>query len=696
MRSSTTHPNPPAVPAALRKVAQAVHTGDLDTAVRRNTTVGLPLRSLLSRHLGPRGECSEQDVADVLACTWLLSRPAAAAQLRSRLRRHRLTDPVVLDHVSREAEALAQEAGSDQAHPWATALDETNALADERTDLAWSAALLLVRARMAEGAGDTDRARTLTEQCLTLAPALRPAVRDAAEYALCAGDWVRAHELARSIADDAVAEPLLHPLQPLLAPPATAGRVPRNQPCPCGSGRKYKTCCQASDRAQAVHPLPERAPALYAMLATYAQRGGFDHYLDRLLACALGAPSAAGLCTDTLIFDHGAGAAFLAARGHLLRGDERELLRTWLTTPLDLYEVTWVRPGERLKLRSLTGGAGQLEQRDRMFSLSVVRLDLVVARFLTDGTRLRALGGLGAPGRERRAKFTALFHEGPMAPQDSTGHFTEQLLCAFADDGALEVTTDDGTPPEWHEVTYARVPDAAAQLHAHSTQPGARPLTTVQDYRQWVAAQPESWLQQTSENSWTLVGKGQGHQLLSLADISIARSGALTVSASTAKRLEQLTALLATILPGLREKRHRVTTAAEMLAQTGRNPQCEDADDSERAVRLRHFGITPPPSEPRRVMLESYFLPVPEDAPCLASAISRELAAEQMLLHPSEEDGLTPAEAVAHGGIPRARVEALLDDVEWRRARMHLEGQDTDALPDADDLRRRVGLTRRS
>ncbi|GAA2619713.1 hypothetical protein [Streptomyces vastus] len=74
------------------------------------------------------------------------------------------------------------------------------------------------------------------------------------------------------------------------------------------------------------------------MLATHAQRGPWRPYLDRLLTCALGAPAAASLCTDFVIFDGGAAKQFLADRGHLLRADERELLRGWLTMPLDVYE----------------------------------------------------------------------------------------------------------------------------------------------------------------------------------------------------------------------------------------------------------------------------------------------------------------------------------------------------------------------
>ncbi|MBI4881137.1 MAG: SEC-C domain-containing protein [Planctomycetes bacterium] len=40
-------------------------------------------------------------------------------------------------------------------------------------------------------------------------------------------------------------ERLLHPLEPARAAPT----VGRNDPCPCGSGRKYKKCCGANTAA---------------------------------------------------------------------------------------------------------------------------------------------------------------------------------------------------------------------------------------------------------------------------------------------------------------------------------------------------------------------------------------------------------------------------------------------------------------
>ena len=105
----------------------------------------------------------------------------------------------------------------------------------------------------------------------------------------------------------------------------------------------------------------------------------------------------------------GAARRFLAVRGHLLRDDERDLLGEWLAEPVDMYEVSSVRRGSELSLRSLVGGPQRIGQRDRMFSLSVRRLDIVIGRLLPDGARpdgggrhLQALGGMGVLPRDLR------------------------------------------------------------------------------------------------------------------------------------------------------------------------------------------------------------------------------------------------------------------------------------------------------
>ena len=321
---------------------------------------------LTHREFGPRGRLATGDAGEALGCISALAAGSAVTPAPW------LAKPAVIDLVAEAVETAAVPGMTDE-HPWARGIATLE-------DCGHPAIPMLLRARAEEGSGRSDEARRLIGACLRLDPALLPAVRHAMEYELCAGNWARAWELASAIGSDDIAEPLLRPLDRLRQPAPGIERASRNQPCPCGSGRKYKACCRVKDLEGGVHPLPDRAAALYAMLATYAQRGPSRMVTDRVAACAIGAPHVAMLALDLAIFDGNAAQRFLGARGHLLRGDERDLLGEWLTEPMDMYEVTSVKRGSELALRSLVGGPQRVWQRDRLFSLSVQRLDIVIGQ----------------------------------------------------------------------------------------------------------------------------------------------------------------------------------------------------------------------------------------------------------------------------------------------------------------------------
>ncbi len=61
-------------------------------------------------------------------------------------------------------------------------------------------------------------------------------------------------------------------------------KVGRNDPCACGSGKKYKKCCMADDEAaaRAARPAPlAAAPAPLLSLASYFQgQGGLDELTE--------------------------------------------------------------------------------------------------------------------------------------------------------------------------------------------------------------------------------------------------------------------------------------------------------------------------------------------------------------------------------------------------------------------------------
>ena len=111
-----------------------------------------------------------------------------------------------------------------------------------------------------------------------------------------------------------------------------------------------------------------------------------------------------------------------------------------------------------------------------------------------------------------------------------------------------------------------------------------------------------------------------------------------------------------------------------------------------REATCRRLGIEAVTSpEQRKLILEGYFLPIEHSLSDVAREINRELG-YLSVLESRDEAGLTPAEAVAAGGAALDRVLAMIDDCEWRLRRAEAEGKGTSALPDPDELRRRLDI----
>ena len=674
--------------STFQGLATALRAGDDAAATRLAEEFALPARLLTHRAIGARGTVPVETAADALAVIAALAASGPGGrptEVGAVAQRHRMADPGVLELVAEEVEAAAVP-GTPAAHPWAAGIAALDAARYQ--DSAYRAAAALLRARAAEGAGCVEQARALVEQSLEVTPGLLPAVRDAAEYELCAGNWARAWELADSIGTDPVADPMLPALDKLRRPASGPGQVSRNRPCPCGSRRKYKACCWEKDQYGLPHPLSVRVEALYAMIATYAQRGPHRQVLDRMLACVVGAPQAAMLAIDLAVFDGGAAERFLAHRGHLLRPDERELLRQWLTVPMDLYEVTSVRPGSRLELRSLVGGPQSVEQHDRLLSLSADRLDMLVTRLLPDGTRLRALGGIAGLSRDQRRQACALFPDGPVPP-GAADRFPEQLLSAFSQQAPRRFVNADGDDYRFCE-TIVKVADPAAAWAALQDRCLAAPQPPIHDlasYQAYLEAVPDRWWCQPAENEVQYIGEVEPGILTNLGTVQRGPSGAFTLIANSEARMAALETQVRAAAPDAAVTTRSARTAQELM---GEPEDSASAPDSGEAERRRH-GVDLVPPQPVTLILEEYFLPLPEGLDHLASEISRANTMDKMLAA-RDEDGLTPAEAVAAGGPARDRVLALLDDCEWRQRRKQESGEPTNLLPDPDELRRRIGL----
>ena len=142
-------------------------------------------------------------------------------------------------------------------------------------------------------------------------------------------------------------------------------RAGRNEPCPCGSGRKYKKCHLPADEAEhagveaasSTHALDER---LVIRLCRFAQRefgkGWEDHeddFADADEAVQLARPWSV-YCYEVdgrTVVD-----AYLDARGRRCSREERRWLDAQRAAWLSVWEVEAVDPGKTLTLHDLLSG----------------------------------------------------------------------------------------------------------------------------------------------------------------------------------------------------------------------------------------------------------------------------------------------------------------------------------------------------
>jgi hypothetical protein len=210
--------------------------------------------------------------------------------------------------------------------------------------------------------------------------------------------------------DDPEADPLdddlldLLPLEPIVRSEPKCGR---NDPCPCGSGKKYKKCCldkgakpvtvtpalfSEADRASVLGKLrafgdrPEQVEDLAEI--------AFDYWGPRLhdrgeeeQRKVLDLPQAEVMRTAWLWFDaelpdrRTVADRFLAVAGDTLTPGERAYLNQARATYQGLYEVEAVDLDEGFTLRDLSTDE-RIRVRERMATHGVARWDLIVARLM--------------------------------------------------------------------------------------------------------------------------------------------------------------------------------------------------------------------------------------------------------------------------------------------------------------------------
>jgi hypothetical protein len=322
----------------------------------------------------------------------------------------------------------------------------------------------------------------------------------------------------------------------------------------------------------------------------------------------------------------------------------------------------------------------------------------VIGRLLPDGERLadggrhvQALGGMGVLPRDLREAGEGLFPDGPVVP-GSVPLFPERLLSLFAGQSAPVFQTADRDEYRWCETTIEV--GSAGKVWPLLTRPCLAapqpPIRDVDGYYAYLESLPERFWTRNTLHQIEYAGQVQPGRLTNLGTIR-RRASCFTLNTNSVRRAADLEAVVLAAASAA-ECPANVTGRSALTAQelTGTPQQAEDGPDSREATcrRLAIEGVPSP--EPRRLVLEGYFLPIEHTLEDVARKINRELGYVSVL-ESRDAAGMTPAEAVMAGGAALDRVLAMIDDYEWRLNRAETEGKDG-MLPDPDELRRRLGI----
>lgn len=531
---------------------------------------------------------------------------------------------------------LADRIESHTAHG-GTVSPQLTALRGEARSREAKAAVAFFAARAAEGAGDSAAARIQIDEALTLRPGLEPALHDAAHYAAVRGDYPIADRYLRRAE---LPSPLRAGLSDALA--VTAGNVARNDPCPCGSGRKFKVCC----RRDGAPPLAARAVLLYALLGTYAERAPSLEIVTPLIERTEDTQRCAMFCVDLALFRGGLAEKFLTTRGHWLRPDEHDLVTSWQRVPFTLYETLEIQRDTGVTLRALPDGE-PIHLADVQFSHSAQRLELFCGRLLHDGSTPRMLAlPVHIPRHQRRAMLDLL-------GSDPTA---EQIADFLAPEPPVQLRNSDGDDLHDCSVTY-RVPDPQQAFD----------LLTER-------------LTRTGEDVLGRHRQVPDGRVLSLGQIH--RAGKiLTVTANSPSRLAELEAVLREVAPdGTEQDRHTERLSPEPGERAGRVLVKESY----------HLDpASPGNDDPTEGPADSSATESPADA---ADRLS--WAAEARWLHTPGVIGELSPTAAARADDPAvlAELRSTVDDAEATLLQIQRAGHPTAGLMNPRRLRAALGL----
>lgn len=262
-----------------------------------------------------------------------------------------------------------------------------------------------------ERCGAPETAEAHLQRAGEAQPQLGPVVERLGWYCFDRGDARGAMRWWRTLTDVPDAA---RTIEPFLTPSNHGHKLGRNDPCWCGSGRKFKRCHQD---AMELPALPDRVGWLCRKATIWLEHSTGDvraSVVELVSARATGDPDVgpwdmAGLdddalgdlleaaAADPIVFDaalHEGGlfALFLRERGDLLPEDEQLLAASWQTTDRSVHEVVAVDPGATITLRDLATG-DVAEVRERTASTQVQMGERYCARVVPDGATNQIIGG---------------------------------------------------------------------------------------------------------------------------------------------------------------------------------------------------------------------------------------------------------------------------------------------------------------
>lgn len=212
----------------------------------------------------------------------------------------------------------------------------------------------------------------------------------------------------------------------------------RNDPCPCGSGKKYKQCCLRKEAAQAEQAAGDRSQAvskaLSWLMAVHGQavRAAINaaffkklsdeenerlQHLESELYKGIMVNAMEWLLAEGFITVKGeerrVAELLLGRGGPLLSAEQRQWIELMASQPLGLYEVIEVVPGEWIRLKDvLFPDQAPVLVRERTGSQQAVKFDLIAARLIPVEDHCRLSGAVYSIPRDRSLELiTKLKHE---------------------------------------------------------------------------------------------------------------------------------------------------------------------------------------------------------------------------------------------------------------------------------------------